>query len=206
MGLSPIRQLRVHRISLTLCRVVLLVPLTRLGHLRTATNPDIFLSLSRTGDDNAEVYDDHFLTVHTAFVRVRRGRGEVQEDGANWRSLSRQLEVCDTRGDDPDAELMVSVVVPTFILEIVPMSQTKLQLRRLESIGLTQWHVRHMEKLGMLPSPLLYGTDLANTYRTAILTPGTSLREGQGGSSSPPLECPSKAFSSRCDNDSSFCS
>lgn len=202
MGLSPIPHLRVGSIALNIRRVVLLVPLKKLGHIRAAMNPAIFLSLSKMDDDNDN--DDHFMSVHMAFVRVRRGGNGVEDGNTHWRSLSRHLEVRDTRSGDPDAELMVSVVVPRFMLETTPVSQIKVQLRRLDSIGLSQRQVHRHEKVGKVSTMVMYETNLANTDGTAIQTPGRPSGAWKASFSSPPLDGLNMALSSRCEKDSSF--
>lgn len=194
MGLTPMPQLVVNRIAVTVSRVVLLVPPSELGPLRASPNPDVFLSIGL-----ADVSDEHFLSIHIAFVRVRRG-GSAFDDGKNdWRSISGHLEVRDTQGDDPYAELMVSAVVPTFVTEVAPKSETKVQLRSLKSVGLDQVHLDWLRKFGENKSMVLYSTTLANTDGTAVLTPDRKSRTWKGGSLSSPLACPKQALSSRRD-------
>lgn len=106
LGLAPIRQpvgtmLPVPR---DLRRVVLLVPKSGLSLLRAFTQPELYLALSGT----LEPFENFFVSVHTVFVRVRRGsKYRGQEDIDVWRSLNSHLMVRDTWEQDPEAELMV---------------------------------------------------------------------------------------------------
>lgn len=138
------------------------------------------------------------MSVHMAFVRVRRGRSESEDVGNDWNSLNKHVEVRDTQEDDPDAELMVSAIVPAsqlrVILQLATSSMTHLQLRRQggDAFDLLQ---------GALGGPhqpsreVIYDADLGNVDRTAILTPDRVC--WARSSSPPPLVFPEQAVSSR---------
>ena len=177
-------------------RVVLLVPASGLSLLREFHAPEVYLALSGTVDP----FDNHFVSVHMAFVRVRRGEGNAEDGGNGWRSLSEHLMVRDTREDDPDAELMVSANVPTYALTMARPSLTELQLRPQESAEIILAPKDVIRRLGGRMWKVFYGADLANKDRTAVLTPDGPSRPSKGASSTPPLACPKESLSSRCEN------
>lgn len=196
LGLAPIAlaPLSIPRDTL---RVVLLVPASGLSLLREFNVPEVYLALSGT----RSAFDNHFVSVHMAFVRVRRGVSEIEDDGHDWRSLSKNLMVRDTREDDPDAELMVSTIIPTYALTLAPPSLTQLQLRPADSAEMFQAPEEVVRRLGGQMRKVFYGADLADKDRTAILTSGGPSRPLKGGLSTPPLACPKTAVSSRCEKD-----
>lgn len=178
-------------------RVVLLVPTSGLSLLREFTAPEVYLALSGTQAS----FDNHYVSVHMAFVRVRRGGSKVGDDGSGWRSLSKHLSVRDTREDDPDAELMVSTIIPTFALTLAPLSLTQLQLRPCESVRTEQASEDVLRRLGGVFQMVFYGADLANKDRAAILTPDGPSGPSKGCPSTSSLSCPKTAVSSRREED-----
>ena len=80
-------------------RVVLLVPKAGLLLLRAVKQAELYLALSGT----VSPFDNHFVSIHTAFVRARRGSdGHDRDEGEGWRSSSRNLAVRDTTENDPE--------------------------------------------------------------------------------------------------------
>eukprot|EP00752_Nemacystus_decipiens_P011513 g10223.t1 len=158
-------------------RVVLLVPQSGLLLLRAFEEfkqPELFLALS----GKALPFDNHFVSVHTAFVRVRRGSiyHHHQDEIDGWRALSDNLTVRDASEDDPEAELMTSALVPTSALMLAPPALTDLELRLRCGAGLFAAPKDILKKLARecfgVKSYVFYGADLANTDRTAVLAPG----------------------------------
>ncbi|CAM9211239.1 unnamed protein product, partial [Laminaria digitata] len=199
LGLAPIAQVSLS-MPVDTRRVVLLVPASGLSLLREFNVPEVYLGLTGT----LSGFDNHFVSVHMAFVRVRRG-GSTAEDGTNdWRSLNRHLMVRDTREDDTDAELMVSAIIPTYALTLAPLHLTQLQLRPRDSAEMFHAPKDVMRRLGGMMMKCFYGADLANKDRTAILTPDENPWFSKGGATTPPLPCPKAAVSSRCAKDTPF--
>lgn len=153
-------------------RVVLLVPQSGISLLREFVAPEVFLSLT----DKSLVFDNHFVSIHMAYVRVRRGSGSLNDDDISngWRALNKHLVVRDAREDDPEAELMVSAVVPTFGLRVLPPSMVDLQLcpRDSTEIFFAPKKVKKRLGIGMWKCPVVFKADLADVDRTAVLTPG----------------------------------
>lgn len=195
MGLVPIPLATMRAIPVDTRRVVLLVPSSGLSLLRAFRLPEIYLALS----GEPLTFDNHFMSVHTAFVRVHRGESKVENDGHDWRSLSKNLAVRDTREDDLDAELMASAIVPTYALMMAPPDLTRLQLRPRDSVETLQAPKDIIARLGGKIWKMFYGSNLANKDRTAILTPGEPAWPCKGSLSSPPLACPKKLVSSWCE-------
>lgn len=119
-----------------------------------------------------------------------------------WRSLNSHLSVRDAREDDPQAELMVSALVPTFTF-LMTDSQTELQLRPRESLELFSASKDVTKRLGG-EVKVFYRANFSNADRTAVLTPG-----GKAGASShgvglpPPLAIPRKSIKGTPDQGSS---
>ena len=194
MELSRIRQSNCAIMSspLDTRRVVLLVPKCGLRALREFAVPEIFISLTGT----QEPFDNHFVTIHTAYVRVCRSGSLPIHEGDNWQSLSEHLSVRDTTEDDQDAELMVSAVVPTFALMMAPFSETEVQLRPRERLEIMNMSKNTSRKLGSELWPVFYGSTLDNRDRTAILIPGRNNDQYNPILCSPkPLACPAKGLS-----------
>ena len=134
LGLVPIRQLPKAGVSSSISRVVLLVPPLGLVPLRGFGCPYVFLRLSEAH----RPIDTHVMSVHMAFVRVRRGRSVLWKDGNDWHSINQHLEVRNTQENDPDAELMVSAIVSKVELNPAALSLTDVQLRPVESADMFQ--------------------------------------------------------------------
>lgn len=200
LGLAPISQVFYGGnipIPLDTRRVVLLVPKPGLRLLRSFKSSEIYLALS----GKVQPFDNHFTGVHTAFVKVLRGSGRAQDGHAGWRCLTRHLAVRDTREDDPEAELMVSALVPTFALLMAPPDLTELQLRPRDS-GETMTAPKDLlKKLGGQFSKVFYKADLSNIESTAILIPGATGSIYQGGASRPRFACPEKVVTARSVNE-----
>lgn len=162
-------------------RVVLLVPKSGISLIRAFKSSELYLALSGT----LASFDNHFVSVHTVFVRVRRGSGYRQEVHEGWSSLNDHLMVRDSREDDPEAELMVSAVVPTFALMMAPPALTELQLRPRDSVEFYSAPKDIMRRFGGQLRKTFYKADLGNKDRTAILTPGAACDAR--------LACPDKA-------------
>ncbi|CAM9617444.1 unnamed protein product [Hapterophycus canaliculatus] len=174
-------------------RVVLLVPRSGLSLLREFKLPGVYMAL--TGATEELGFDNYFTSVHMAFVRVHRGDGAcLGEDGGvkteEWRSLNEHLMVRDTWEDDPEAELMVSALVPTFALMLAAPPLTLLQLRPRESIEVANAPKSVLKRLGT--PRVIFSARITNTDRVAILTPrnATTSVQGGAGSTAPPLVCP----------------
>ena len=173
-------------------RIVLLVPQLGLSALRECAIPEVFLSV--TGIQAP--FDHHFATIHMTFVRVRRNGSTPDDDDDEWQALSKNLSVRDTRGDDPDAELMVSAVVPTFTLMLAPVSQTELQLRPRISLQTISAPKSTTPNLGRKERPVFYRATLENGDRTAILKPETKNHLNDTVPySTEPLACPIEGLS-----------
>lgn len=201
LGLAPITQSFFGGylpVPLDTRRVVLLVPKSGLRLLRAFASPEIYLALAGT----VQTFDNHFASVHSAFVKVRRGRSYAEDYHSGWRSLTNHLAVRDARGDDPDAELMVSALVPTFALLMAPPESTELQLRPRDSAEMFAAPKDIMKKLGGQLSKVFYKADLANIDRTAVLTPGATASFVQGEASCPSFSCPEEVVTGRPDNQS----
>lgn len=114
-----------------------------------------------------------------------------QDGHEGWRSLSNHLVVRNTREDDPEAELMVSALVPTFALTMAPPALTELELRIRDSMEVLQAPKDVLKKLGgLIGKKVVYGSDLANVDQTAILTPGAAEGFVQGGAARRRIACP----------------
>ncbi|CAN0267812.1 unnamed protein product, partial [Ectocarpus sp. 12 AP-2014] len=181
-------------------RVVLLVPHSGLMLLRAFSLPEIYLSLAGTRG----TFDNHFSSLHMAYVRVRRGRsGGGSRDGGNdngWRSLSDHLCVRDTRSDDPAAELMISALVPSFAFSLAPLSETEVRLRPRDSVEMMRAPKDVMNKMGGMLWKCFFKANLTDKDRTAILTPGGDDPFGESGGGSSvdvPLACPKTAVTDR---------
>ncbi|CAM9288454.1 unnamed protein product [Ectocarpus fasciculatus] len=181
-------------------RVVLLVPHSGLMLLRAFSLPEIYLSLAGTRG----TFDNHFSSLHMAFVRVRRGRsGGGSRGGGNdngWRSLSDHLCVRDTRADDPAAELMISALVPSFAFSLAPLSETEVRLRPRDSVEMMRAPKDVMDKMGGMLWKCFFKANLTDKDRTAILTPGGDDPFGESGGASTidvPLACPKTAVTDR---------
>lgn len=178
-------------------RVVLLVPEAGLSLLRAFHAPEVFLSIS----DNGMSFDNHFISVHAAYVQVRRGRalkssavvngaqrkaaggnnGDHKEDESdqggssnsegNWRYLNDHLCVRDARADDANVELMVSAVVPGVSLTFAPFSKTFLQLRPCNSVEMVHAPKQVQRRMGGAVSSVFYSASLDDMDRTAIIVP-----------------------------------
>lgn len=199
LGLAPIPRISLN-IPPDTRRVVLLVPSSRLSLLRQFDISEVFLALTGT----VAKFDNQFVSVHMAFVRVRRGGREVKDDRSDrndWRSLTQHLKVRDAREGDLEAELMVSAIVPIYALTMAPPCLTELQLRLQESEEVFQAPAHVKRRLGWQMMKVIYGADLNNEDNTAILTPGEPSVPWEGRYSSPSLACPKHAVSSRCEQD-----
>lgn len=78
-NLPPIRQSYAGDTSsppLDSRRVVLLVPQSGISLLRAFVAPEAFLSLA----DKRRVFDNHFVSIHMAYVRVRRGTSDLSDE------------------------------------------------------------------------------------------------------------------------------
>lgn len=191
LGLAPVRYSYFLDIPIPLDtrRVVLLVPKSGLSLLReVSSTTEIFLSLS----GKLEPFDYHFASIHTAFVRVCRGSSHGQDNHADLFSLSSHLAVRDTRESDPEAELMVSAVVPTYALMTAPPGSTELQLRPRDS-------AKSFDAPGQRPI-VFFKADLADIDKTAILTTGATRSFCSNGMSFPSLPCPEMAAAYRPDD------
>lgn len=171
-------------------RAVLLVPKSGLNLLREFELPGVYMSV--TGATNHQDFDNHFANVHVAYVRVHRGGGIAGDGvGCRWRSLNDHISVCDTREDDPEAELMVSTIVPAVAFMLAVPSVTELQLRPRESFEIFKAPMSVQKRLGgMLKT--FYRAGLTNADQVAILTPGKFSEFAQGVGVPPPLHCPKK--------------
>lgn len=175
-------------------RAVLLVPQSGLSLLREYRLPGVFMSV--TGATMQQPFDNHFSSVHIAFVRVHRGgRATLPEEeggaGDGWRSLNDHLIVRDAWEDDPQAELMVSAVIPTLAVMLAVPPLTQLQLRPRESMEVIQAPQSVKDRLG--PDRVIYRAGITNADRVAIVVPGDATASGEGGggdASVPPLACP----------------
>lgn len=147
---------------------MLLVPKAALSLMRAFRSSELYLSLTGTQSP----FDNHFVSVHTAFVRVRRGSDHGQEVHGGWCVLNEHLMVQDARADDPQAELMVSTVVPTFALLMAPPAFTELQLRPRESAEMFAAPKDILKKMGGQLWKVFYKADLGNKNKTAVLAPG----------------------------------
>lgn len=186
LGLVPMSP-ALPPIPLGVRRVVLLVPESGLTLMRSFNVPEVFLSLSGT----CPPFENHFVSVHMAYVRVRRGCGRRNTDAADtWWSLGDHLAVQDSNETDPDAELMVSAVVPDFALDMAPAAQTELQLRPRDSMEMFSAPKDVLKRLGGQLRKVFYRADLANTERTAILVPGDIGRPRRSHGSTASLACP----------------
>lgn len=163
------------------------MPKSGLILLRAFRLPEIFLSLTGVYAS----FDNIFTSVHMAYVRVHRGGGISEENARGWQSLNSHLSVRDTREDDPEAELMVSALVPTFALTVTPPSLTELQLRPQKSIEISEAPAHIKKKLGALWE-VFYKADLGDADRVAVLTPS-----GQDGGSIAELRCPIQVVTDR---------
>ncbi|CAM9233644.1 unnamed protein product [Ectocarpus fasciculatus] len=191
LGLAPIRQPpgAMLPIPRDLRRVVLLVPKSGLSLLRAFTQPELYLALSGT----LEPFENFFVSVHTVFVRVRRGnKYRGQEDLDGWRSLNSHLMVRDTREQDPEAELMVSAMVPSFALMMAPPAFTELQLRPRDGIEMYQAPKNIMRRLGGYFNKHFFKATLDNADKTAVLIPGATGDILQGGVSRPRFSFPDR--------------
>lgn len=150
-------------------------------------------------------FDNHFNSVHQAYVRVHRGSRTTGEDSnlgeGGWRSMGTHLSVRDAREDDPQAELMVSALVPAAALAVTDPRWTEVQLRARESAELFNAPKDVLKKLGGKLTKVFYKAPLSDTDRVAVLTPGGE-GAGAGGAPSldpgrlpPRLASPSKAVS-----------
>eukprot|EP00752_Nemacystus_decipiens_P011512 g10222.t1 len=165
-------------------RVVLLVPKADLLKLRTFKQSELYLALS----GKTLPFDNHFVSVHAAFVRVRRGKNHLRQDGHDgWRSLSDNLMVRDTREGDPEAELMASALVPAFGLTLAPPASTELQLRLRDSLETARAPADTLKMLGGQFMKRVYSAHLADVDRTAVITPG---RPDDSTCSGTPVACP----------------
>lgn len=195
MGLAPIRlPPHLRHNSPDARRIALFVPKSGLILLRAFRLPEVFLSLTGVYAS----FDNIFTSVHMAFVRVHRGGGISEENAHGWRSLNSHLSVRDTREDDPEAELMVSALVPTFALTVTPPSLTELQLRPQKSTQISEAPKHIKKKLGGEMWEVFYKADLGDADRVAVLTP-----TGQGGGSIAKLRCPLEVVTDRRQSQSS---
>lgn len=132
------------------------------------------------------------------YVRVHRGpsNGDINASEAGWRSLNSHLSVRDTREDDPEAELMVSVMVPTLTF-VMTNSKTEVQLRPRESVEMLNAPKNLIKRLGGALSKVFYKAPLSDTDRTAILNPEEEAKAApsHGIRVPPPLACPKKGVS-----------
>lgn len=176
-------------------RVILLVPKSGLDLLREFKLPGVYMSV--TGATEQQPFDNHFSSAHMAFVRVHRGGHTslgIEEDGGDgWRSLNSHLMVRDTWEDDPQAELMVSAVVPTLAVMLAVPALTQLQLRPRESMEVIKAPERVQARLGR--DRVIYGAGITNADRVAILVPGNAAAAWRGGdrgddASTTPFACP----------------
>ncbi|CAB1098062.1 unnamed protein product [Ectocarpus sp. CCAP 1310/34] len=191
LGLAPIRQPigAMFPIPRDLRRVVLLVPKAGLSLLREFTQPELYLALAGT----LEPFENFFVSVHTVFVRVRRGgKCRGQEDLDGWSSLNSHLMVRDTREQDPEAELMVSAMVPSFALMMAPPAFTELQLRPRDGIEVFQAPKSVIRRLGGYFKKHFFKATLDNADKTAVLIPGATGDILHGGVSRPRFSCPDR--------------
>ncbi|CAM9120897.1 unnamed protein product [Ectocarpus sp. 6 AP-2014] len=170
-------------------RVVLLVPKSGLSLLRHFQLPGVYLSV--TGATTMQPFDNHFTCAHMAYVRVHRGGGLGGEGGGGdgWRSLNKHLSVRDAREDDPEAELMVSALLPTIALVLAVPSVTELQLRPRESIEVINAPKDIKKRLGG-DHKVFYKAGISDADRVAVLTPGEAGKSVMAAESPPPLACP----------------
>ena len=149
--------------------------------------PHLYFS-HRTSPPPAQ-FDNFFTCVHMVYVRVRRGGvGSLGEEG--WRSLNGHLSVRDTREDDPEAELMVSSLVPSVGLKLAVPSLTEVRLRPCEGIEMMNATKSVKKRLGGA-SMAFYKANLVDADRVAVLTPGSKAGLFERGvGSPPPLFCP----------------
>ena len=201
LGLAPVRHTFFYNIPIPLDtrRVVLLVPKSGLPLLRDVSSTEIFLSLSEKVGSS----DNHFASIHTAFVKVRRGSSYERDDCRGWWSLTSNLKVHDAREDDPGAEFMVSALVPAYALMMAPPELTALQLRSWDSTEMFAAPEDVMDTLGGQTSKVLYKADLSNVDKTAVLIPGATENFCQGEVSCPFLPCPEVAATYCSNNPSS---
>lgn len=139
-----------------------------------------------------------------AYVRVRRrgrravvkGKGEAEsgEAGEGWISLNDHLWVRDTREDDPEAELMVSAVVPRTDLVSLPPTAIDVEPRPRECEEVFSAPPEVMRRMD--PNLLrfrLYRASLADKDRVAVLGCRSSTVAASRGNvigSEIPLDCP----------------
>ncbi|CBN79557.1 conserved unknown protein [Ectocarpus siliculosus] len=191
LGLVPIRQHFGPMLPIPgdLRRLVLLVPKSGLSLLREFTQPELYLALAGT----LEPFENFFVSVHTAFVRVRRGsKYRGQEDLDGWRSLNSHLMVRDTREQAPEAELMVSAMVPSFALMMAPPAFTELQLRPRDGIEMYRAPKDVLRRLGGYFNKHFFKATLGNADKTAVLIPGATGGILHGGVSTRRFSCPDR--------------
>eukprot|EP00752_Nemacystus_decipiens_P005603 g5071.t1 len=188
-------------------RIVLLVPKRGLDLLREFSLPGMFMSL--TAPAGPVPFDNHFTSVHQAYVRVHRGSrsGDNNLSEVGWRSLSCHLSVRDAREDDSQAELMVSAVVPTATFSMTN-PQTEVQLRPRESAEVMNASKDVIRRLGGSLTKVFYKAKLSDADRVAVLPSGGN-EAGSGRAPShgagplpPPLACPSKGVTDTPDRGS----
>ncbi|CAN0381878.1 unnamed protein product [Ectocarpus sp. 12 AP-2014] len=142
---------------------------------------------------DSRTLENFFVSVHTVFVRVRRGgKNRGQEDLDGWRSLNSHLMVRDTREQDPEAELMVSAMMPSFALMMAPPAFTELQLRPRDGIEMYQAPKSVMRRLGGYFNKHFFKATLDNADKTAVLIPGATGDILHGGVSRPRFLCPDR--------------
>ncbi|CAM9358762.1 unnamed protein product [Scytosiphon promiscuus] len=207
LDLVPIRKSyggRMRSIPLDTRRVVLLVPQSGINLLRAFITPEVFLSLTAKNG----TFDNHFVSIHMAYVRVHRGsvnlNGNKKQSADGWRSLNGHLAVRDTREDDPEAELMVSAVVPTLGLLASPpaLVEAKLSPRDGHEIFRAPKETKDRLGMGLWKRAVFFKADLADVDRTAILTPGQACQPGNNQFPRH-LPIPAKALRGEFDTDSS---
>lgn len=201
LDLAPIRQamrVSVPAANLATQRVVLLLPESALSLMREFKLPQVYLSIA-TKENVAPGFDNHFLSLHMAYVRVRRGRVRSEEDGDDWQSLNDHLHVRDTNRDDPEAELMVSAVIPGYAVTAMPPEMVKLELRpreNHETVNAPKATKRRMKNGGGLDK--YYRACLSDRDRIAVMSTGGSASSSRRrAGATRPLVCPPKVARDR---------
>lgn len=180
-------------------RVVLLVPIAGLLLLHAVRQSELYLAVSGSVEGG---FDHHFMSVHTAFVVVRRGnQRNNKNDHGGWQSLNDTLMVRDSTADDPEAELMTSALVPASVLMRAPPALTKLELRPRDSAETRNASEDVLNKLGgRFNTKVFHSADLDDVDQTAILAPGEACGAGEyvkDGVARLRLACPEAAETQR---------
>lgn len=160
--------------------------------------PQVYLSIA-TIEGVAPGFDNHFLSLHMAYVRVQRGRVRSNEDGDGWQSLNDHLHVRDAHRDDPEAELMVSAVIPGYAVTALPPEMVKLELRpreNHETVNAPKATKRRMKSGGGLDK--YCRVCLSDRDRIAVIPTGDSASSSKSrAGATRPLVCPPKVARDR---------